>query len=183
MFTFGLKATMCAWPLSNGTNSQQERPETEKKEENLQTYDVAQAVFGGFTVKVSSFMNYVGHQSVRNISVPQTSQIQGSQTPSDRLPIPACGSGIVKPWNDPFYLDSRLKFKHLQPGQGPRDDLNHSKTKLRPQTIWWRHSLWGVSSANKKPQYLEEKLSRSWRTAGKLEKRQRRQAWKHIVTH
>lgn len=55
MFIFSLKATICAWRLSNGTSSEQEKPETGTEEENLQTNNTARAVFGGVTAEVRSF--------------------------------------------------------------------------------------------------------------------------------
>lgn len=181
MFTFSLKATMCAWQLSIGTNSQQQKPETEKKRKTCKPTTWPKLFLGSLLSKsVHSWTELCTSQQV------ESGKIQWSHTPN----IPACGSGIVKCWNDPFYLYWWLKFKHLQPGQGPRDNLNPSKTKLRSSktlnpAVWLRHSLLGVSSANKKQQYLEEKLSCSCRTAGKLKKCHRHQASKwpeHIVT-
>lgn len=47
MFIFRLKATTCTGRLSNGINSEQEKPETEKRE-NSKTYNMAHVTFEGF---------------------------------------------------------------------------------------------------------------------------------------
>lgn len=82
------------------------------------------------------------YQTVRYISVPQTSQKWAHRVKSDTKQSPNSMWSIFHPClltetrtvmqiNDPLYLYWWLQFKHFQCGHGPRDHLGHSNIKLR----------------------------------------------------